>query len=203
MSDFTNDMRYPKRGSVQFDTKDRIDILISKTGGDRSMNIVYSDPETGEILQTSEGGGGGGGVQNYDLFVINGTTITSDECFIQNSQPASTGREANASLTGFYAISLTNGTTYNATLSYNGETLTGSGTATENSFTHQVNLAISLGDGSLSIRFTGSSIGTQIAFDGFGSEGEYSWVHAATVEAAVQTLANNIASLGLVITTAS
>lgn len=58
MSDFTNDMRYPKRGAVQFDTKDRIDILISKTGDTRSMNIVYSDPETGEILQTSEGGGG-------------------------------------------------------------------------------------------------------------------------------------------------
>ena len=202
MSDFTNDMRYPKRGSVQFDTKDRIDILISKTGGDRSMNIVYSDPETGEILQTSEGGGGGG-VQNYDLFVINGTTITSDECFIQNSQPASTGREAIASLTGCYAISLTAGSTYNATLSYNGDTLTGSGTATENSFTHNVNLNISLAEGSLSIGFTGSSMGTQIAFDGFGTNGEYATVQAATVEAAVQALATNIASLGLVITSVS
>ena len=202
MSDFTNDMRYPKRGAVQFDTKDRIDILISKTGDARSMNIVYSDPETGEILQTSEGGGGGG-VQNYDLFVINGITITSDECILQNSQPAATGREAVASLTGCYTISLTAGSTYNATLSYNGDTLTGSGTAAENSFTHQVNLTISLGDGSLSISFTGSSMGTQIIFNGFGSEGEYSSVQAATVEAAVQTLAANIASLGLVITSES
>lgn len=202
MSDFTNDMRYPKRGSVQFDTKDRIDILISKTGGDRSMNIVYSDPETGEILQTSEGGGGGG-VQNYDLFTFAGTTITSDECFIQNSQPASTGREAVATLTGCYVISLTNGTTYNATLTYNGETLTGSGTATENSFTHAVNLNISLAGGSLGITFTGSSMGTQITFNGFGTDGEYNSVQAATIEAAVQALANNIASLGLVITIAS
>lgn len=203
MSDFTNDMRYPKRGAVQFDTKDRIDILISKTGDTRSMNIVYSDPETGEILQTSEGGGGGG-VQNYDLFEFNGNTITSDECILQNSHPAATGREAIATLTGCYAISLTDGTTYNATLTYNGETLTGSGTAAENSFTHAVNLNITMAGGSLSITFTGSSSGgTQITFNGFGSEGEYASVQATTVEAAVQALATNIASLGLVITIAS
>lgn len=203
MSDFTNDMRYPKRGSVTFDTKDRIDILINKTGDARSMNIVYSDPETGEILQTSEGGGGGG-VQNYDLFEFDGTTITSDDCILQNSHPSATGREAIATLTGCYTISLTNGTTYNATLTYNGETLTGSGTATENSFTHAVNLTISLAEGSLSITFTGSSSsGTQITFNGFGTDGEYASVNAATVEAAVQALATNIASLGLIITIAS
>lgn len=58
MSDFTNDLRYPKAGSLLFDTKDRVDVEIRKDGSARSMTAIYSDPETGEVIQTSEGGGG-------------------------------------------------------------------------------------------------------------------------------------------------
>lgn len=57
MSDFTNDLKYPKSGSLLFDTKDLVDVTVSKTGNTRSMTATYTDPETGEVLQTSEGGG--------------------------------------------------------------------------------------------------------------------------------------------------
>lgn len=183
-------------------------MAMNFANGVQFWSIKDNTPANGDRLTDAAGneisiGGGGGGVQNYDLFELNGKMITSDDCFNYNSQPsASGGREASAGFGNSYVISLTAGATYNAELTYEGEKLTGSGTATENSFTHAVNLTISIGDGSKSIQFSGSGNGVQVQFNGFGTEMEYGFVQAATEGEAVATLAGTIAALGLKITEA-
>lgn len=183
-------------------------MTMNYANGVQFWAIKDNTPANGDRLTDAAGneisiGGGGGGVQNYDLFELNGKMITSDDCFNYNSQPsASGGREANAGFGNSYVISLTAGTTYNAELTYEGEKLTGSGTATENSFTHAVSLTISLSDESKGIQFISSGNGVHVQFMNFGTDQEYNFTNAPTPEEAVVMLASNIARLGLKITKA-
>lgn len=184
-------------------------MTMNYANGVQFWSVKDNTPANGDRLTDAAGndisiGGGGGGVQNYDLFELDGIMITSDDCFNYNSQPsASGGREAYAGFGNSYVISLTAGTTYNAELTYEGEKLTGSGTATENSFTHGVNLTISLGDGSRGLQFSGGGgNGTQVQFMNFGTDQEYNFTNAPTAEEAVSTLSARIAALGLKITKA-
>lgn len=200
MSDFTNDMRYPKRGSIIFDTKDRIDIIISKTDGDRSMNIVYSDPETGEIIQTSEGGGS---IPNEKLFVFGGTDIMSEDCLKYGSEPTSTGRQADAYLGYNHNLHLTENEVFNATIKVGGQQYTSSGTVTKED-SGICWLAFSFNDDAFGVNIDEyPDTGVIIEIAGEGISADVSHTYAPTIAEAIEELATAWQALELVITVAS
>ena len=201
MSDYTNDLRYPKSGSLLFDTKDLVDVTISKTGTTRSMVATYTDPETGEVLQTTEGGGGR--IPNEKLFTFDGVDLMSEDCLKYSSEPSADGRVAEAYVTYNYTLHLTEGAVCAASIKVGGTQYTSSGTVTKNPDSEILTLAIGFNSDAFGVIISEDSIGTMVEVGGEGISDDVSHTYAATISEAIGDLATAWQAMELIITIGS
>ena len=183
-------------------------MTMNYANGVQFWSVKDNTPANGDRLTDAAGNeisiGGGGGIPNAPLFKFNGVDQMSDDWIVYGTINTPQGKQASANTANNFTSSISLGavgTSYNGEIMHEGQKLTGSGTVTENSFTHYRTLQVVLGNvGAITITDMGSSDG--VAFMGEGAVDYLGSANASTVNEAVGALIANFTAAQLVITEA-